>query len=76
MNYRNNIAFVMKYLFPNACYIKKLPITQENYLFTICKCTYQRLKQLELQTRDKVNFLGLKEYFDEFTKSAHYKQLL
>lgn len=73
MNHRNKIAFVMKYLFPNACYIQKLQIKHADYLFTLCKCTYKKLKQLEIQTKDRVNFLGLKEFYDEFTKSANYK---
>ena len=59
LNRRNNIIFAFKYIVPYIHRFFKLPVVHANYLFIICKKTYQEIKIFSEAVFKKENIFKL-----------------
>lgn len=76
INRRNNIFFAYKYVLPHINPLSKLPINHANYTYIICKKALHDFILLNELVLKKCNFISLSPFFEEFTKSEAYSDIV
>jgi len=72
LNRRNNIMFIFKFVTPYIFNLSKNGANHGVTLFIVCKKAYQDIKTYFKMLQNKVNFLNLHSYFQEFVESSSY----
>ena len=73
LNRRNNIMFIFKYVTPYIYNFYEINANHGITLFVISKKAYHDMKEFNRLLRDKINFMKLSPYFNEFIANPKYR---